>query len=550
MLEHLGLSRKSIEVEGAAVKAEVAEPEPLNAPQRPVPSGIPLSSLNPDADGDGHVEPWEQEVYDRIVAADSDNTGTISQRELFDLIHAMSNEVKDAAKGGIPITALDPDTDGDGKIEPWEADVFRRIQEADADKSGSISVSELFGVIKGAAESDKQKRLFARLLAVSVFIIFLLIGAMLGMGMVAGEAVKESHITGGTARAALTERRRLEAFGPGTFTGLQDEYRRLSAASSGQAGGLSLAEATPPAMMTSTDGQTVVQTDTVETGVSIFDVPLVLLDHGVNAMSKIKRLSFYIDQSADPTPSWKLVSFTVTGFEMDVDNAGVCHLFTASGAIMNLNSMDQNGASAHPLRGQRGRPRPAPPCPRLLTLRGRACCHPGPLGPRRRRLDHGARQYVPHLREPARRHRAPPSERCRGDECPAVLRRHVARRRGNYRGGAHRGGCSALSVATTPKTSARGEAVDSASYTSNLRDGDAGQQQVWGTSGQPLRATLKPSLLGLHALTMRCGNSEPSGVRLRGVGVEFTGHRTGHREQPRDPPTLFSRVWRREMSQL
>ena len=169
-------------------------------------------------------------MYDRIVAADSDKTGTISQGKLFDLIHAMSNEGMDAAKDGIPIAAFNPDMDGDGKIQPWEAAVFRRIQEADADKSGKISVSELYLVIKGAAESDKQKRLFARLLGGAVFIILLLIGAMLGMGIVAGEAVKESHVTGASA------------------------------------------------MMTSTDGRTVVQTDTVETGVGIFDVPLVLLD--------------------------------------------------------------------------------------------------------------------------------------------------------------------------------------------------------------------------------------------------------------------------------
>jgi hypothetical protein len=53
VLDRLGLSSKSIEVEVAAVKrAEVAGSP--NAPQRPVPSGIPLSSLNPDADGDGN----------------------------------------------------------------------------------------------------------------------------------------------------------------------------------------------------------------------------------------------------------------------------------------------------------------------------------------------------------------------------------------------------------------------------------------------------------------------------------------------------------------
>ena len=82
-------------------------------------------------------------MYDRIVAADTEGDGTISQGELFDLIHAMSNEVKDAAKAGIPIAALDPDTDGDGKIEPWEKEVFTRIQDADEDKSGTISVKEV-----------------------------------------------------------------------------------------------------------------------------------------------------------------------------------------------------------------------------------------------------------------------------------------------------------------------------------------------------------------------------------------------------------------------
>ena len=52
-----------------------------------------------------------------------------------------------------------------------------------------------FGVIKGAAESERLKKLFQRLLAVAILIICLLIGAMLGMGIVAGEAVKESHVS-------------------------------------------------------------------------------------------------------------------------------------------------------------------------------------------------------------------------------------------------------------------------------------------------------------------------------------------------------------------
>lgn len=51
-------------------------------------------------------------------------------------------------------------------------------------------------MIKGAAQSDKQKKLFARLLGVAVLVIFALIGAMLGMGIISGNAVKESHVSG------------------------------------------------------------------------------------------------------------------------------------------------------------------------------------------------------------------------------------------------------------------------------------------------------------------------------------------------------------------
>ena len=218
-------------------------------------------------------------------------------------------------------------------------------------------MSELYLVIKGAAESDKQKRLFARLLGGAVFIIFLLIGAMLGMGIVAGEAVKESHIT-----VTWYSRGR----GRSPTAGCPMEATRP--------------EETPPAMMTSTDGRTVVQTDTVETGVSIFDVPLVLLDHGVDAMSKIKRLLLYIDQSADLTPSWSFVAFTVTGFEVDIDNAGVCNLFTASGAVMNLNSMNQNGASA-PSARPAWLPSPRSSLPAIADAARPRVLPPGAAGP-------------------------------------------------------------------------------------------------------------------------------------------------------------------------
>jgi len=164
-----------------------------------LPSGeIPIASLNPDTDGDGQVEPWETECYEKIKAADADGSGNISVKELFEVIKRASDEVKEAQKGGIPISTLDPDTDGDGKVEKWEVDVFERIKAADEDKSGSINVKELFGVIKGAAESDKQKKLYRKAAMALAAVVLFLIGALVAVSLVGaivgGNMIKESKV--------------------------------------------------------------------------------------------------------------------------------------------------------------------------------------------------------------------------------------------------------------------------------------------------------------------------------------------------------------------
>ena len=135
--------RRSQRMSSARVMPAMGETEVTTFTPHDANSGIPIASLNPDADGDGKVENWEREVYDRIIKADTDNTGTISERNFFDFIRSMSDELKDAAKGSIAISTLNPDTDGDGKVEKWELEVFERIRAADADGSGSISVKEV-----------------------------------------------------------------------------------------------------------------------------------------------------------------------------------------------------------------------------------------------------------------------------------------------------------------------------------------------------------------------------------------------------------------------
>ena len=185
---------------------------------------LSLSNMNPDFNNDGVVDEMEKAVYERMLAADADGDGYLTRAEVYTVIATATTELREAQKGGIPISTLNPDTDGDGKIEKWEKEVFERIKDADADHSGAISVKELFSVIKGAAASDRAKRMFRNLLIVAVLIIFLLIGAMLGMGIVAGEAVKESKVpscadptTPGCSPAGLVRAGSVESFVPSLF---------------------------------------------------------------------------------------------------------------------------------------------------------------------------------------------------------------------------------------------------------------------------------------------------------------------------------------------
>ena len=74
---------------------------------------------------------------------------------LFALLKSLDDQA--AGKRGIPISSLNPDTNGDGNVAKWEAETYERIQKADVDKSGSINTKELFTVIKGAAIGPKTR---------------------------------------------------------------------------------------------------------------------------------------------------------------------------------------------------------------------------------------------------------------------------------------------------------------------------------------------------------------------------------------------------------
>ena len=102
-----------------------------------------------------------EDVYKRMMAADVDNDGYLTRSEVLLVMKGVHEEINDAKKGmglEIPISALNPDTDGDGKVAPWEKEVFDRIVAADTDRSGAISVRNLFDFIRSMSNEVKVRR--------------------------------------------------------------------------------------------------------------------------------------------------------------------------------------------------------------------------------------------------------------------------------------------------------------------------------------------------------------------------------------------------------
>lgn len=197
---------------------------------------------------------------------------------------ACLNVVGDSAR----VWLRSQDSDGDGKIEKWEKDVYERIQATDADQNGSISAKELFGVIKGAAQSDKEKRLAYKLLAIAVAVIIMLIGSMLAVSIAAGEMVKESHVTGG--------------------------------------------------LMTDAAGAAV-RTDIAESDWGLFTLPEETIDN----LSTLKKMSLLIDGTNDIALGNQVVeaTFQLAGVIKLTDT--VANFFTTTGSTVSINSAARTG---------------------------------------------------------------------------------------------------------------------------------------------------------------------------------------------------------------
>ena len=97
----------------------------------------------------------------------------------------------------ISISALDPDADGDGNVSPLEMEIYKALKASDIDGSGSIGVGELYKVIGDlVGEKAKVKRL-SKLVGALIALVVLALGSIFVVSLLAGEAIKESHVNKG-----------------------------------------------------------------------------------------------------------------------------------------------------------------------------------------------------------------------------------------------------------------------------------------------------------------------------------------------------------------
>ena len=198
-------------------------------------------------------------------------------------------EVKPNVGGGdLDISKLDPDADGDGKVTALEKEIYAALKAADIDGSGTIGTGELYAVIGNLVTAKRQVKNLGKMIVALLIIIVLALGSIFAVSMLAGEAIKESKVNGAT--------------------------------------------------MTTPDGTSAVQVDTVESNAALWDLPAV----DTNTLAKMKDLVFYADLTADARfGAWVEATFKVAGV-LKLSN-DVATIVTTSGETVTIRRTAQTG---------------------------------------------------------------------------------------------------------------------------------------------------------------------------------------------------------------
>lgn len=164
----------------------------------PVAGGIRLSSITVD-DGDGD-DPLTALVTKKLEAADTNKDGVISNVELKAAIRQSVVEIEEAKTRGIPIDRLDPTshTSGfKGAVGATEQQIFERIKAADADGSGFINLNELFDVVRHDVRTTRKARTLKKELLAAMCVLFFAVFATVGLSWAVTFLAKDTKVHGG-----------------------------------------------------------------------------------------------------------------------------------------------------------------------------------------------------------------------------------------------------------------------------------------------------------------------------------------------------------------
>jgi hypothetical protein len=182
---------------------------------------------------------------------------------------------------------MNPDADGDGQVSPLEMEIYRAIKAADVDGSGTIGVGELYTVITNLVNTKRAVKSLGKLVVALLVVLVLALASIFVVSMLAGEAIKESHVKG--------------------------------------------------SLMTAKDGSAL-QVDGATSGTTLFELPL----DDAAGLAKINYVSFAVDMRSDPTvAAWVDLSMDVSvAYKPSYD---VAYLKSSAGSLLTLNRITQTG---------------------------------------------------------------------------------------------------------------------------------------------------------------------------------------------------------------
>lgn len=105
----------------------------------------------------------------------------------------------------VDLKLLNPDSDGDGKVNPSEKAVYDTLVGADVDKDGYLSINEFYSAMASFSAVQRSRQLFKHALA-GVTALFLLQTAVVAVLVVVVAVVtKDSYVASTTGRAMATD---------------------------------------------------------------------------------------------------------------------------------------------------------------------------------------------------------------------------------------------------------------------------------------------------------------------------------------------------------